>query len=201
MKKHTVVVSMLAASALAMSAATVCAADLADHAVEPLSDPGSPVAEVQPPNTKGAVNVTKEPSPKRAMYAVTVRRGKSVSVLFIASRIGAVAMSQVRAGGPDTKCTFKNALGTSELWVSHGGEVSLTIVPAEEKDGAVATIVSLNTSQTPNTTTKLVGGCLLFAGSTSAESLIDAATLRVGQVMNARFGDAQVNVRLTSLDD
>ncbi|MEX3555550.1 MAG: hypothetical protein VB131_02610 [Burkholderia gladioli] len=151
--------------------------------------------------SKGALNVASDSSPQNAVYVVTVRRGKSVSQLSMASLIGAVATSQVGVRGPETNCAFKSALGTSELRVQDGGDVSVTIVPAEVKDGAVATIVRASTSLASAPTGKLVAGCLLFAGHTSAEGWIDTATLHVGEEMQARFGDTHVTVRLTSLEN
>ncbi|ABO60401.1 hypothetical protein LA345_36635 (plasmid) [Burkholderia vietnamiensis] len=151
-------------------------------------------------NTVG-VSASTAPSPKNAFYAVTMRRGKSVTQTSVSAIIGAAATAGFRTSAPDATCTFKSALGTSTLQIAQGDDVSLTIVPAEEKDGAVATIIRATTSQAPQTPSKIIAGCPLFAGETKSEGWLDASTLRVGQEMNARFGDTQISVRLTSLAD
>ncbi|CAJ6627079.1 Uncharacterised protein [Burkholderia pseudomallei] len=149
----------------------------------------------------GALSSSTATSPKNALYVVTMRHGKTVTQTSMASIIGAAATAGFRTSAPDATCTFKSALGTSTLQVAQGDDVSLTVVPAEEKDGAVATIVRATTSHGPQTPSKVVGGCPVFAGETKSEGWLDATTLRVGQEMSARFGDTQISVRLTSLAD
>ncbi|WP_211634713.1 hypothetical protein [Paraburkholderia domus] len=139
---------------------------------------------------------------KNVTYEVKVEQdGKLVSTLTVMGLLGSALARDVTTERRGTDCQFTDALGIkSDVKFSLNDEMALTLVPAVETDGGVATLMMAQVTQAKPTAGAMVGDCMVASGESRTIGAVGTSPLHKGESYIFKVGDrTRFIVKLTEL--